>query len=249
MIIGGILLIGLAVIFFFVARANTNKLRALNAVDTCDTATLTAIHQRITAALGASGLAQPCEVEGIVECAAPLTGPVSGRALVAYVHTINREYEERITTQEGGRTSSRVERRSEQLAQNEHRVPFAVRDQHGHVLVLPDDASFDLIETGNRFVETPQAWTGATRALGRREYERGLEVGTRVFVLGTAIDHDGQVAIAHHPTNRKQPFMISRKSEQELAASAAVWARNLNIAALVSGVIGLGLVVLGMLAG
>lgn len=249
MVIGGVLLLVLAVIFFFAARANANKLQTLNAVETYDTATLAAIHQRITASLGASGFAQPCEVEGVIECASPLTGPISGKPLVAYTYTINREYEERVTTTTNGKPETRVERRSEQIEQNERRAPFLVRDERGHVQVLPDGATLEVIETGNRFVETPQPWTGATRALGRRECERGLEVGARVFVLGTAIDQGGRLAIARHPANSKHTFMISRKSEQELAASAATWARNMNYAAIASGLIGFVLVVWGMLAG
>lgn len=249
MIIGGVLLLVLAVIFFFVARANAGKLQALNAVDTCDTATLSAIHRRITTALGANDFAQPCEVMGVIECATPLTGPVSGQALVAYLYTTHREYEERITTQENGQSTTRIERRSEQIEQNERRVPFTIRDDTGQVLVVPDGAKIDLIETANRFLETPQPWTGATRTLGHRQFERGLEVGIRVFVSGTAIDQNGQVVIARHPTNSKQPFIISRKSEHELANSAATWARNMRYATIASGIIGLALVVGGVLMG
>ncbi|WP_298406912.1 E3 ubiquitin ligase family protein [uncultured Chloroflexus sp.] len=248
MVIGGVLLLVLAVIFFSVARANANKLHTLNAVDSYDTATLAAIHQRITAALGASGFAQPCEIEGVIECAAPLVGLVSGQPLVAYTYTVNREYEERVTTTTNGKPETRVERRSEQIEQNERRVPFMVRDERGHVQVLPDGATLELIDTGNRFVEMSQPWTGATRTLGRREYERGLEVGARVFVLGTAIDQGGRVAIARHPAKSKQAFLVSRKSEQELAASAATWARIMHGAAIASGLIGFVLVVWGMLA-
>lgn len=140
--------------FFSVARANANKLHTLNAVDGYDTTTLAAIHQRITAALGASGFAQPCEIEGVIECAAPLVGPVSGQPLVAYTYTVNREYEERVTTT-NDKPETRVERRSEQIEQNERRVPFMVRDERGHVQVLPDGATLELIDTGNRFVEMP----------------------------------------------------------------------------------------------
>ncbi|WP_322816733.1 E3 ubiquitin ligase family protein [Chloroflexus sp.] len=249
MSVGGVLLLVLAVILFFVARANDGKLQALNAVETYDTATLSAIHRRITTALGANDFAQPCEVMGVIECAAPLTGRVSEQMLVAYSCTTHREYEERITTQENGRSTTRIERRSEQIEQNERRVPFTIRDDTGQVLVVPDGAKIDLIETANRFLETPQPWTGATRTLGQRQCERGLEVGARVFVSGTAIDQNGQVVIASHPNNRKHPFIISRKSEQELANSAAAWARNMRYAAIVSGVIGLALVVGGVLMG
>ena len=161
--------------------------------------------------------------------------------LVAYSCTTHREYEERITTQENGQSTTRIERRSEQIEQNERRVPFTIRNDTGQVLVVPDGAKIDLIETANRFL--------ATRTLGQRQFERGLEVGARIFVSGTAIDQNGQVVIASHRNNRKHPFIISRKSEQELANSAAAWARDMRYAAIVRGMIGLALVVGGVLMG
>ncbi len=247
--IGGVIFLVLAVIFFVLARVNARKLQLLNAVETYDAATLTAIHHRITTALGAQGLAQPCEVEGTIECDTPLIGPISGRNLVAFTHTTTREFEERVTVTSNGRSETRVERRSEQAQQNEQRVPFFVRDQTGRVQVLPAGATIELVETGQRFVETPEPWRGATRALGQRQVERGLEGGTRVFVLGTAIDHGGAVAVAHHPSDSKQAFLISRKSEQELAQSAATWARNMQYAAIGSGLVGLLLVGWSMFGG
>lgn len=70
-----------------------------------------------------------------------------------------------------------------------------------------------------------------------------------MFVSGIAIDHDGKPAVASYTPYGKQPLLISRKSEQELAASAAFWARSMSYAAIASAVIGLALIVGSFLIG
>jgi hypothetical protein len=248
----GIVLLILSVPFLFVARANAKLLHRLNTVETYDAATLDEIHRRITTSLGASYFIRPCEVTGIIECDTPLIGPVSGRAFVAYKYDVYEEYEEEVTTRDDeGRESTTTERRSTSIESEERRIPFFVRDDTGRVLVLPDGATIDLIETVNRFVTTPQSpsWTSSINTLGWRQIERGLDVGTRVFVSGIAIDHDGKPAVASYTPYGKQPLLISRKSEQELAASAAFWARSMSYAAIASAVIGLALIVGSFLIG
>jgi hypothetical protein len=249
MVIGGIILIIVAVICFFVARSNASSLHAMNAADTYTAQLLVEVHRKITSSLGAQGLAQPCELEGTIECDNPLKGPVSGQPCVAYTYTQSREYEERVTsTDSEGKRQTTVERRSEQLKSEDRRVNFYVRDETGRTLVLPDGAELDLVESGKRFDEVDQPWTGATRTLGQSHLERSIAPGTRVYTLGCAVDRQGAPAIARHPSDSKQRFLISRRSERELAGSAATWARNLYYAAAGAGVIGLILTAWGLIA-
>ncbi len=250
MVIGGIILIILAAIFFFVARSNASSLSAMNAADTYTAQLLGEVYRKVTGSLGADALAQVCEVEGSIECESPLKGPVSKQPCVAYAYTQSREYEERVTsTDANSKRETRVERRSEQLKSEDRRTSFYVRDATGRTLVLPEGAELDLAESGSRFDEVQQAWTGATRTLGQRHSESSLAPGTRVYVLGCAVDHQGAPAIARHPTKDGQRFLVSRRSERELAGSAAAWARGLYIAAAAAGAIGLILLVIGMIAG
>jgi hypothetical protein len=68
-------------------------------------------------------------------------------------------------------------------------------------------------------------------------------------VSGVAIDHDGKPAVASYTPYGKQPLLISRKSEQELVASAAFWARSMSFAAVASAVIEIALIVGSFLMG
>ncbi|EFO78925.1 hypothetical protein OSCT_3220 [Oscillochloris trichoides DG-6] len=248
MAIVGVILLIVGVICFFVARSKANALHAMNAADTYTAQLLAEVHRKITSTLGGNGWAQPCEIEGIIECDSPLKGPISGQPCVAYYYTQSREYEERVTsTDSDGKRETTVERRSEQLRSEDRRIKFYVRDETGKTLVMPEGADLDLLETGNRFDQDEKPWTGATRTLGQSHVEQSLAVGTKVYLLGCAVDREGSVAVGKHPKDSKHRFMISRKSEQELANSAAFWSRNLYYAAAASGGLGLILVVLGML--
>ncbi|WP_129626074.1 E3 ubiquitin ligase family protein [Candidatus Oscillochloris fontis] len=248
MVISGIVLLIVAVICFFVARSKANALHAMNAADTYTAQLLSEVHRKITSTLGGDGWAQPCEIEGVIECDSPLKGPVSGQPCVAYLYTQSREYEERVTeTDSEGKRETSVQRRSEQLRSEDRRIKFSIRDETGQTLVLPEGADLDLVETGKRFDQDEKPWTGATRTLGQSHVEQSLAVGTKVYILGCAVDRQGSVAIGKHPRDSKHRFMISRKSEQELASSAAFWSRNLYYAAGGSGVLGVILVIVGML--
>lgn len=247
MFVGGILLLIVAVVCFFIARSQSGKLQAMTAADTYTAQMLSDLHGRVTASLGAEALAQPCEIEGVIESDAPLSAPLSKMACVAYTYAVTREYEEDVTsTDSQGKTTTQTQRSSESLESEDRRADFWVRDATGRSLVVPEDAELDLVETANRFDAVPTSGRGRRRDLGRRSVEHTLAVGTRVYVLGCAVDHQGQPAIGRSPKDSSARFMISRRTERELAQSAASWSRNLYYVAGGSGVIGLLLVVLGL---
>ncbi|HEX5689453.1 MAG TPA: E3 ubiquitin ligase family protein [Roseiflexaceae bacterium] len=246
MIFGGIVLLIVAVICFFWARSQAGELHAMNAADTYTAQMASDLHGRVAAALGTDALAQVCDIEGVIECDAPLSAPLSGTACVAYTYSVTREYEEDVTaTDAQGKTETRTERRSESLQSDSRQVNFWLRDATGRTLVIPESADLDLVSTGNRFDPAPAPGTGRTRTLGQRVAENALPVGSKVYVLGCVIDHEGQPAIARSPRDAKARFMISRKSERELTQSAAAWARGLRYVAAGSGAIGLLLLAIG----
>lgn len=248
MVLAGVTFLVIAVICFFVARSNTKALDTMNATDTYTAQLLGEVYKKIAASIGADALAEPCEITGTIECSTPLTAPVSKNPCVAYSYTLTREYEERVTsTDSEGKKETTVERRSEQLKSEDRRVNFYVRDNTGRILVLPEGAELDLTESGSRFDAVQQPWSGMTHALGQRHSEQSLAPGTSVYILGCAVDHKGTPAVARHPNDASQQFMVSRKSERELADSAATWARIMNYAAVAAAVLGLILTTWGMI--
>ncbi|HYF61927.1 MAG TPA: E3 ubiquitin ligase family protein [Herpetosiphonaceae bacterium] len=263
MVFGGIALIIIAVICFFFARGQANKLDEMNAADTYSSRMIDELHRKVLDSLGSEALAETCEVEGVIECDAPLTAPLSGTPCVAYTLNVVREYEEDVTTTDSdGKKTTSVQRSSETVESNDNKVDFWVRDDTGRTLVRPEQADLDLVQTKEHFqpyvpsiktldlgfitIPIPAAQGGRRRTLGYRSTEQILETGIRVYVLGCASDYNGKPAISFNP-RKSQKFIVSRRSERDLANSAASWSKNLYFAAAGTGILGALLTVLGLM--
>lgn len=266
MIFGGIALLVLAVVFWFIGRSARNKLDAMNATDTYSSSMLTDLYQRVAGSLGADSLSEDCEIEGVIEADAPLKAPLSGTSCVHYTVRVSREYEEQqARTDAQGLVSTTTNKASEQVEENTQSIDFWVRDADGRTRVRLDGADLDLRQTKEEFrpAETAPASGGTVdfgffkvklsgheagrRTIGYRLSEQVLETGLHVYVMGCAADCDGAVAVMRHPSSKSGRFMVSRRSERELASSAASTAKNMLYAAGASGAIGLILVVVGLL--
>ena len=250
MIFLGILCLAIAIGCFFAARGQSGQLRAMSAADTFSSQMLQDLYNQVVPTLGGEALAQVCEVAGVIEADAALSAPLSGKACVAYTRTVTREYEEDVTsTDSDGKTTTTAARRSETVENNQQRVRFFVRDTTGRVLIDPERADLDLIETINRFDAAQPKPGERTRTLGYRYQEQALPIGTQVYVLGCAVDGGGQPMIARSPRDLKQRFMISRRSERELITAATGAAQKLYYAAGGAGAVGLVLLVVGFVRG
>ena len=142
-----------------------------------------------------------------------------------------------------------VARRSETVENNQQRVRFYVRDSTGRVLIDPEQADLDLMETTNRFEPAQPKPGERARTVGYRYQEQALPIGAQVYVLGCVVDGGGQPMIARSPRNAKQRFMISRRSERELTTAATSAAHKLYYAAGGAGAAGLVLLALGLMRG
>jgi hypothetical protein len=243
MIFFGIVLLLVSIGCYFAARAQAGRLRAIDATDTFTAQMLQELYSRVVPSLGGEALAQPCEVTGTIETDTPLTAPLSNSACVAYSYQVSREFEEDVTTTDSqGKTTTETQQRSETASSDERRTRFFVRDATGRVLIDPEEAEIDLADSGARFDPAKTATLTRTRTLGHRHSEQSLAVGTQVYILGCVVDGQGQPMIARSPKDGKQKFLISRRSERELAGAAASAARNWYYGAAGSGALGVVLV-------
>jgi hypothetical protein len=245
----GIIALVIAVILYFVARSQQSKSTAMSVAETMSAQSLHELHQRIVESVGADALQEQCEVKGVIECDEPLGSPVSNTLCVAYRYTATREYEERVTeTDDEGKRATRTESGSETVESKDERVRFWVRDDTGRVLVDPTEADIDMQETGEHYEQSDAEPRHSGRyTTGHRFTERALAVGAQVYVLGYAVDFQGQPMVGRHPRDQKAKFLISWRTEQELMNIAQSASQNLNRAAMVLGGLGVGLVIVGLL--
>jgi hypothetical protein len=246
-ILGGILII-VAVILFFVARGQKAKSTAMLVTETSTAQLLHDIHERIVSSVGADALTEQVELAGVVECDTPLKAPLSNTNCVAYRYVVTREYEEDVTeTDDEGNRTTETQRGSETVQSDDQRVQFWVRDDSGRVRIDPTGAELDLKQTGEDYDKEHDVGYGQRRTTGYQKQEHALAMGTQIYVLGCAVDFQGEPMVTRHPTDRSAKFLISWRSERELTAMAEGGSRNLNIAAGVTGALGVVLLLVGFL--
>ncbi|MBI5243060.1 MAG: E3 ubiquitin ligase family protein [Elusimicrobia bacterium] len=237
----GIILIAAGAGLLLARRSTAKKLAALSRTETFTAKTLGELHAASVRDLGQGKFRYAAEVKGLVACADPLTSMFAKEKCVAYQNEVVWEYEETVWEEDAQtrqRRSRRV-RKTETISRSERAVPFEVEDETGRVKVDPEGADIDWPPGVDRFEpEAAAAFSEGRitlggfafqllsgfsishegrRTLGYRYRERTFPVGRFAFVLGEASDARGELTLGQ-PTLPGGCFLITAKSEEELAA-------------------------------
>jgi hypothetical protein len=205
---GGLLLL-IAAIYVTVALRGEERLLAILDTPTSSALDIQSIHRNN----GAYG--QACEVAGVIECDASLSGPLSGQACVAYSHSLMwEEWGKPGLFDKRSGTSDLVYRTGGTEFDDRRAQTFWVRDASGRVLVDPINAELDLQAIDSRY-EVVTSGYGDSERRTRRE-EHGLPLGQPVYVLGYLAERQGQPIIQRHASDPSKKFLISYRSEQAL---------------------------------
>src|SRR3954451_8413456 len=197
---GGLLLIA-AVICVTAALRGEDRLLAILDTPTSSALDIHAIHRNN----GAYG--QACEVAGVIECDASLSGPLSGQACVAYSHSLTwEEWGKPGMFDKRSGTGDLVYRTGSVESDDRQAPTFWVRDASGRVLVDPINAELDLEEIDSRY-EVVTSGYGDSERRTRRE-EHGLPLGQPVYVLGYLGERQGQPIIQRHTSDISKKFLI-----------------------------------------
>ena len=246
MLIAGIVLLAIAAGLFFWGRSTAARRDALAAVTTSRCGDL------------AGAPDGPCEVVG---AAAPgpnglLKAPLSGEECVWHNSVVTEHYWDwEYRTVNGERRRER-ERKTRTVSSQASSIPFAVRDDSGTVLVDPTEARVDEARSvwdhfedsgagvGVRFSIGPFDLTSGDDTIGYQQREWALLPGDRLFVHGAISGASGTATIGKGTGH----LVISTRSEEEVQRSAARTTTAILAGAGVTGLIGLGLLVAGLLA-
>jgi hypothetical protein len=211
---GGLLLI-VAVICVTAATRGEDRLVAIMDTPTSSAHDILAIHRNN----GAYG--QACEIAGVIECDASLSGPLSEQACVAYSHTLTwEEWGKPGMFDKRSGTSDLVYRNGGTEFDDRRAPTFWVRDASGRVQVDPINAELDLQPIDSRY-EVVTSSFGDSERRTRRE-EKALPLGQQVYVLGYLGERAGQPIIQRHPSAPAKKFLISYRDEQALTRSNRV---------------------------
>jgi hypothetical protein len=263
MLVGGIVLLVVAVAALFVARTQRARRQSYAGTERSACGDLDALARSVSAEAGAGSFRQTCEIGGRARPgpSGELKAPLSGQASVWYRATITHKSWQTVTTGTG--QDRRTERREDSnvVSDETSQAPLIVDDGTGQVLVDPRGADVDHPEVSlDRFephAGGPQQGgteieafgvtvrTGSdSGSLGFHRREQIIRPGRELYVLGEARDASGTLEVGKPGTGR---FVISSRSEQELTASAGRWASIATAVAVVAGIAGAALVIVGLM--
>jgi hypothetical protein len=263
-LVGGIVLLLVAVAAFFVARSHRSRRRAFAGTERSGCGDLARLAQSVSQEAGAGSFSETCEIGGTAKAGpgGELTAPMSGQPCVWYRATVTHRHWRNVQT--GSGENRRTERREESdvVSDETSQAPLLVDDGTGQVLVDPRGADIDHPETSfDRFEPNTGGGPGGTEieafgisirtgsdggSLGFHRREQIIRPGRALYVLGEASDAGGALQLAK--PREKGRFVISSRSEEELTASAGRVASIASTVAGVAGVAGIALVVIGLLA-
>ena len=262
----GIVLVVIAGILLLVRRSQASKLAQVLSTETSSCAQVAELCASMEGVVGAE-TSQLVEVKGTIEPRGELLqAEITGQECVCYRSRVERQWEEeRWEKDSQGKRVRRTRRGSDTLAQNERLDPFLVNDGTGQVLVDPEGAKIDWVESVDRFERgEPEGATlsvgrfslnlggfrlgSGRRTLGYRYKEWVLPAQHPIYVLGGAAP-GGEQPCVRRPAEKGQKFIVSVKSEEEIVKGARRSILCLTIGAAVAGLAGIVLIVLGLAKG
>ena len=255
MIFGLLSLVG-GVVLFFVRNHYQRKLRSIKRARPTTIAQLQHLAEQIAQEMGAGSWRDYVKLSGRTACETPIHSELKQAPCVHYEMRVVREYEETVRERDSdGKPVERTKRGSETLSSNRQSIPFELKDKTDTIAVDPTGAQIDTTQILDEFQrEAPtggrlswggfsldvndRSW-GGRRTLGYRYTESILPVDRPVFIVAQVSDAN-QTLVLEKPLEPGQRFIISLKSEAQLAQATAnivVYTLYGMIAAIVLGIV------------
>ncbi len=223
----------------------------------------------------ATGYKDYVELKGRIACDEPLRGELSDQVGAIVETTVVRVYERREETRDAqGHIRTEWRKGEETLSSNRRESPYWIDDGTGRLRVKAS-RGVELVKAVERF-ETPQASANESgfggqvsvgsgrfqisigggrfdpsqqRTLGYRFIEHILPINKPVYAIGevAVIEDEGLVFRPPTDDDKKKPFMLSARTEEEIVKGTEKSATLLKVFAGISGVGGAVLIVLGIL--
>lgn len=258
MVIGGIIALVVAAVAYIYAHSQQKSLRDMTLTETLTCGDLGQLSSAAAEAVGSGSFGQECEVVGVAAPGAQgaLTAPESGREVVWHRTVLTEHYTATETDSQG---KSREVNKTRIVGQQVTQEPFVVKDSTGEIVVDPRGADMDEpfvladkfernsgnIDLGDsRWANIAEQLAKASIQGGIQHEEWGIPTGQQLYVLAEANDRNGTLVMGRPEKGR---FMISTKSEEELRESAGTTVAIATSIAVVVGVAGVVLLVLGLL--
>ncbi len=252
-IITGVLLGALGLIMWIFKNKKEGKSLTLEMLETTPIKDIVENFEHITNSMGSGSFTNHVEVKGKAHAASPLTSELSEEEVVYYCAEVVHEYEklETKTNSEGKKEKNWVKHQDTVSENKRWADGFGVQDSTGFIGLNATKSKLHLEDLFSKFEKGEPSQDGGMslkikgfslslgsannglRTIGYRYTEKGIRMGTNLYVVGEANDRDGQLEISM-PKDKKNQFIVSVKSKEEVLGSLSSAAKGLKIGAFIS---------------
>lgn len=264
-LIGGGIIAIIGVILWMVMGKKAGQSAHLALTDTSSISEINENYRSITDSLGSGSFTHFCEVKGLAHADQPLKGELSGDDVVYYKSEVIHKYERLESKKDSqGNYQKKWVKHSDVVSKNEQWAPgWGVKDDTGFISVNPTKSKLDTVQLHSKFEKGEPTQSGlniklagvsiglgggqsSNKTIGYEYKEIGIKVGQKMYVLGDANDRDGALVLSK-PQDKKLPFIVSTKSEDELQSGLGSAIKGYKIGAYICWGIGGALAVVGLL--
>lgn len=266
LIIGGAIVALIGLFIWMSKSKKEGKSAILSTTDTSSVSEVIENYENMRSSMGNGKFSHFCEVKGVAHSDSPLTSELAKEECVYYSSKVVYEYERLEEKKESnGKITKSWVKKSDVVSDNTKWAnSFGVKDSTGFIAVDPAKAELHAVQIHSNFEKGEPNQDAALklnvggmsfglgsknpghRTIGYRYTETAILLNTNLYVIGDANDREGKLQIAK-PAEKKYPFIVSTKSESELAGDLGSSIKGLKIGAYVCWVVGAGLAIFGLI--
>lgn len=266
LLIGGAVVAIVGVILWIVRGKKMGQSAALELTETSTVSEVNENYSSISGSMGSGSFTHFVELKGKAHADSPLTSELAKEAVVYYKSTVEHKYERLEDKKDSqGNIKKQWVKKTETVSENEFWADgWGVKDDTGFIKIDPTKSKLHTQKLMQKFEkgDNPQSGINVNlgglnigiggggsknyRSIGYEYEEFGIKLNTDLYVLGDANDRDGDLRVSK-PQDKKQPFIVSTKSEDELMAGLGSAIKGFTIGAYVCWGLGGIMVIAGAL--
>jgi len=263
-IIGGVVLVIVGIVFWFLRGKKAGKLNVLEINETSKANEIIENYKGMVESHGPGAFSIYAELKGKASADTPETSEFAKKQCVYYRSVVTREYEQLETKKDSnGHTTKKWVRKTETVSSHTNTSPdFAIDDGTGKILVDPTGSELYTVKTYSKFEQGSDPKGGglnisiggfnissgpSVRTIGFKYEEFSIPLNTDLYVIGDINDRSGRLMVSK-PKEKKAVFIVSTKSEDELIDNLGKSVRGMKIASFVSFGIGGALIIYGIIS-
>ena len=265
MLIGGAVVAVVGLILWMLKGKKEGTSAKLELTDTSTIAEVNENFESISGSMGSGSFTHFVELKGAAHSDSPITSELANEAVVYYKSMVEHKYERLENKKDSdGKVTKQWVKHTDVVSENEQWAQgWGVKDSTGFITVDPAKAKLDTEQLMSKFEKGENQQSGLNiklggvsiglgggnsghKTIGYNYKEIGIKMNADLYVLGDANDRDGALRVSK-PQDKKQPFIVSTKSEDELVSGLGSSIKGLKIGAYVCWGLGALLVIAGAL--